>query len=125
MTLKPVIGVILSLLLGAQAAMGPPPAGSSAPEAPALVAPLEGTKVSRRDPLVMNWIPVRGAASYRLEIDRANKRDFVSAFRQTTPGTSLAAPTRELGAGGYRWRVVAIHPGGIEKPSEVRRFTLF
>ena len=93
------------------------------PEAPVVVAPQDNVQVAlaRADTLGLRWRPVKGAATYALQV--SHNRLFVNNIIDVE-GRERAAATLGLKRGGsYVWRVAAVDREGQQGPwSPAHRF---
>ena len=100
------------------------PGSNAGAKAVDLMLPLTDTTVDASRAVTFEWIEVSGAASYRIDVESADKLIVTS----TVQGTRYAPPPGWLAArvqGGALWRVTALDAGGRPiAQSNTRRFVL-
>ena len=93
--------------------------------APALAAPTNGGQITYpRDPLILSWKPVPGAANYSVALASDPRLAALVGGRRTTTGAASFVPPLVLADGTYYWAVTPLDAQGNEgRQSSVRSFT--
>ncbi len=102
------------------------------PAAPALLAPAQNASISRNDPVILQWVPIRPLSADQSYLVAIRNLDTSAETRAVTRANSYSLPPDlQPGVGRilrYEWRVVVIAGSTPDSPpvsgsSETRMFT--